>query len=130
VPLFYSQFVPWVFFGSGDRGFSWYADSDRGWGLDKYSSSMNIERNAHPFDVQGNRTIDFHILTHPAKPKPDNYRTIAWNYHGSWMTTGYGKEAVDLSDEYLKAQWHHAAGAPKNIPHEKAIATAAGARPA
>jgi len=132
MPLYYSQFVPWVFFGSGDRGFSWYADNDRGWGLDKYSSSMNLERNAggqvtwrilfvnHPFDVQGSRTIDFHILTHPAKPKPDNYRTIAWNYHGSWMTTGYGIEAVDLSDEYLKGQWHRAASAPRDIPHEQA----------
>lgn len=131
LPMFYSYFVPWMYFGNGDRGFSYFSDSDRGWGLDKDGSAMTLERNAdgqvtwrvifinHSFDVQGSREIDFTILTHPAKPKPANFRDLAWHYTGPTMI-GYQDHPADMSEEALKRDWHRAARAPSNIPWEEA----------
>jgi len=131
LPLYYSCFVPWVTFGSGDRAFSYYSDTDQGWGLDIDGSAMQFERNSeqevtwrvifvnHPFNVQGSRNIDFTILTHPAKPKPENFRRTNWHF-SKCLALGYDSEPVDLTEEYLKRDWHRAAQAPKDMPWEEA----------
>ncbi len=99
--LFYSKFVPWIWFGSADRGWSYYSKNDEGWILDREGSAMQIERNKagdvtwrlvfvnHPAEVKGNRTIEFTFLTHPAKPKPENARLYAWQYNAGeeWMAS-------------------------------------------
>ncbi len=106
--LFYSRFVPWLWFGSADRAFTWYADSDRGWMLDKEGSSMTLERDRagditwrvkfinHPVEVKGKRTIKFSILTHPAKPKPKNFRQLAWFYRGDRWARLYAHTPLDF----------------------------------
>lgn len=87
--LYYSRFLPWLWFGNADRGFSWFSDSDRGWGLDRDNGCMTLERNDrgevtwrvkfvnHPATLEGKRDIAFHVLTHPAKPRPPNSREEA-----------------------------------------------------
>ncbi|MBS3763814.1 MAG: hypothetical protein KGZ25_10990, partial [Planctomycetes bacterium] len=130
--LFYSQFVPFIFFGTGDRGFTWYASSDRYWELDRDGSSMTLSRNArgevtwrvkfvnHTSTIEGHQTLQFHVLTHPAKPKPKNYRKISWLYRGDTWALGYQVEPIELSEEVLKERWRFAASAPKDLPFEKA----------
>jgi hypothetical protein len=130
--LFYGKFIPWIWFGSADRAWSWYCDSDEGWMLDREGSSMSLERDAagavtwrvrfvnHPVEVKGKRTIAFAILAHPAKPKPKNFRAAAWHYlTGAGWATGYQTEEPDLSDEYLLARWRAAASAPANTPDDQ-----------
>ncbi len=130
--LRYGRFVPWFWFGSADRAFTWFADSDAGWILDKEGSTMHLERDKagkitwkvqfvnHPAEVAGKRTIEFTILTHPAKPKPKNFRLDAWHYYAgySWAA-GYAGEPYDIPEATLKAQWRQAACAPKDWPDEK-----------
>ncbi|MDA0840361.1 MAG: hypothetical protein O3B01_27535 [Planctomycetota bacterium] len=129
--LFYSRFVPYFWFGSADRGFSWYSDSDQGWILDDNGSTMSLERNKngevtwrvkfinHKAAVKGRRSISFTVLTHPAKPKPKDFRKLAWHYQGT-VGLGYQVEPIVLTEDYLKERWHFASGAPKELPWEKA----------
>ncbi len=130
--LFYNKFIPWFWFGSADRAWSWYCDSDEGWVLDREGSSMQVERDArgdatwrvrfvnHPAEIRGRRTIAFSILTHPAKPKPANYRQEAWHYLlGAGWATGYQTEDYDLSESYLLQRWRQAASAPKDLPDDQ-----------
>ena len=130
--LFHGKFIPWVWFGSADRAWSWYCDSDEGWVLDREGYSMSMERDAagevtwrvrfvnHPVELKGRRTIAFSVLTHPAKPKPRDFRKAAWHYlAGSGWADGYQKEAPDLSDEYLLQHWRTAASAPKDTPDDQ-----------
>jgi hypothetical protein len=127
--LAYNKFVPWFWFGSADRAWSWYCDSDEGWKLDREGSSMRLERDAqgnvtwrvlfvnHQAQIRGRRTIDFSVLTHPAKPKPDEFRTAAWHYlAGTSWAEGYMTEAYDLPEENLLKRWRTAASAPSDTP--------------
>jgi len=90
--LYYSSFVPWLFFGSRDRGWTWLCDSDQGWGLDRDGSCVTLERNKqgevtmrvrlvnHQTTLSGKRSATFALLTHPSKPKEEHYRRKSW-YH-------------------------------------------------
>ena len=129
--LLASKFVNFMFFGSGDHGFSWLAQTDRGWVLDKTGSSMRLERNDagevswfvtfvnHEANVEGRRNIRFIINPHPMKPKPENYRDWAWFYRGDMWAHGYQTEPVELTDGYLKNMIHHATGAPRDMSYEQ-----------
>ncbi|MDP7133235.1 MAG: hypothetical protein QF437_22255, partial [Planctomycetota bacterium] len=139
MPLFYSRFVPWFWFGSADRGWSYYSSGDEGWILDRDGSAMQIERNEsgdvtwrvvfinHPAEVKGRRTIDFSILTHPAKPKPVNFRRNAWHYCAGEQWASQGRLQLDwgaepdfvpwsYSEENFLKRWRTAANAPADIP--------------
>lgn len=131
--LTYGRFVPWFWFGSGDRGFTFYCDSSEGWMFDAEGSTIQVERDAagkatlrvqfvnHTAEVKGRRTIPFTILTHPAKNKPRNFRANGWYYTlGHSWAAGYWVEPYDLSEETLKEQWRQASGAPADLPYEKA----------
>ena len=131
--LTYGRFVPWFWFGSGDRGFTFYCDSSEGWMFDAEGSTIQIERDAagkatmrvqfvnHTAEVKGRRTIPFTILTHPAKNKPKNFRSNAWYYTlGHSWAAGYWVEPYDLSEEYLKRHWRQASQAPADLPYEQA----------
>ena len=129
--LLYSKFVNFVYFGTGDRGWSWLADNDRGWHLNKNGSSMRLQRNDdgqmswyvtfvnHESNVQGDHTANFIIQPHPMKPKPENYRDWAWFYRGDTYAHGYQTEPVELTDAYLKNMIHHATGAPGDMSYEQ-----------
>lgn len=97
--LYYSHFVPWLRIGSNERAFSWICRNEEGWLLDRDGPAMTLHRDAndqvtwrvkfinHPAEVAGRREIAFSILTHPSKPKPANYRRLAWLYRGDrWST--------------------------------------------
>ena len=141
--LFYSRFVPSFWFGSADRGWSFYCNSDRGWILDRHGSSMQLERNKrgevtwrvafvnHPAEVMGRRVIDFAVLTHPAKPKPENFRQHAWHYTVGRMwalmeihaSANWDDDSELLSymidDGRLLSWWRDAAGAGTQIPDDQ-----------
>ena len=141
--LFYSRFVPSFWFGSADRGWSYYCNSDRGWILDRDGSAMQLERDKagnvtwrvafvnHPAEVKGRRAIDFAILTHPAKPKPENFRRHAWHYTvgRKWAqveiraSANWNASADVLSylvdDDRLRSWWHTAAGASQQVPDDQ-----------
>jgi len=156
--LFYSRFVPWFWFGSADRSWSYYAHNDQGWILDRDGSAMQLERDKagdvtwrvlfvnHPAEVTGRHTIEFSILTHPAKPKPEDFRLYAWQYNAGeeWQAIspkilqrptpdfiGEGskykfrgdlKDAAYLcGDEELKKAWWTASGAPTGIPYTESV---------
>ena len=130
--LHYNRFIPWFWFGSSDRAFSWYCDSDQGWLLDRDGTTMQLVRGSdgavtwrvlfvnHAAAVKGPRRIEFSLLTHPAKPKPANVRSFAWHYFaGQGWATGYGLEPIDLPDEYLVKRWRTAASAPTDTPDDQ-----------
>jgi len=141
--LFYSRFVPSFWFGSADRGWSYYCNSDGGWILDRDGSTMQLERDKagnvtwrvafvnHPAEIKGRRVIDFAILTHPAKPKPENFRKHAWHYTVGKMwaqaeihaTANWNASADVLSylvdDSRLRSWWHTAAGASQQAPDDQ-----------
>lgn len=130
--LFRSHFVPWFWFGNADRAFTYYCDSDRGFMLSKEGSAMQLERDKSgkvtwsvqfintPSQVAGSHAIEFSILTHPAKPKPKDFRTSMWHYYGghSWAA-GYQIEPYDLPEAYLKARVREATAAPKEVSDEQ-----------
>jgi len=131
--LAYGRFVPWFWFGSGDRGFTFWCDSSEGWIMDAEGSTLQLQRDQsgqvtmrvrfvnHAAEVQGRRRIDFTLMTHPAKDKPKNYRAAGWHYTlGPAWCAGYWAEPYDLSEEYLQQHWHTAASAPKDLPYEQA----------
>src|SRR5690606_840149 len=77
--LFYTHFVPWLWFGSGDRAFTWICDSDQAWTINREGSTMKLVRDAQgqtslhvhfvncPNPIEGKKTIEFMLLTHPSK---------------------------------------------------------------
>ena len=129
IELFYSKFVPWFWLGSGDRAFTWMANSDRGWHLDKEGSSMWVERNAegkvtwrvkfinHPTTVEERKSTYFGLLVHPAKPKPEDFRIWQWHLLDNWAT-GYMGEALLLEEEQLKGGWRMNSQAPDHVTFE------------
>ncbi|MBI4311706.1 MAG: hypothetical protein HY681_07980, partial [Chloroflexi bacterium] len=131
--LAYGRFVPWFWFGSGDRGFTFYCDRPEGWILDAEGSTLQVERDKagkvtlrvqfvnHTAEIKEFRTIPFTLLTHPAKDKPKSSRSAAWHYTlGPAWCAGYWVEPYDLPEETLKRQWRQAAQAPEDLPYEKA----------
>jgi len=128
VELFYNNFTPWFRFGSADRSFSYYCDSDRGWILDRRGETISLERDAqgritwrvkfinHRAAVEGRRQIAFSLLTHPAKSKPRNARRIAWFYRGDQWAALYPGEPLEPPPHYFPQTWRFAAGAPKDLP--------------
>ncbi|MEI8354317.1 MAG: glycoside hydrolase domain-containing protein, partial [Lentisphaerota bacterium] len=149
--LFYTKFVPWFWFGSDDRGWSYFAHNDKGWILDRDGSAMQLERDRagdvtwrvafvnHPAEVKGRHTIEFSLLTHPAKPKPENARLYAWQYNAGEeyqqsvvkFFRGYDPHTagnyvgIDApyapSEKELEEAWYTSASVPTtNIPYAKA----------
>ena len=128
--LYYSRFLPWLWFGSADRGFSWFADSDREWMLDREGGTTTLERDSagdvtwrvkfvnHETEVSGKRTITFSILTHPAKPKPENARRIAWLYRGGAWADEFPGGQLYKSDEDLRTKARIVAGRLSGLPRD------------
>jgi hypothetical protein len=85
----------------------------------------------HPVEVKGRRAIDLAILTHPAKPKPENFRQHAWHYTVGKMwaeveihaSANWSASADLLSylidDGRLRSWWQTAAGASQQTPDDQ-----------
>jgi len=128
--LYYSHFIPWFWFGSADRAFSFYCDLEKGWALDRDGPGITLERDKagkvtwrvkfvnHPVTVTGRREVAFSILNHPAKSKPAKFRELAWHYCGSWAN-GYAVEPIEIEEATLRKNWRRNAGAPRDWPEEK-----------
>ena len=89
---------PHLFWGNGDRGFTWLTDSKDGWTVTPVAAAMTLSRDKagnvtwraqivnHPTNLQGEKTVAFSILTHPAtSPAPDRRKVswLAWPKAGS-----------------------------------------------
>jgi len=120
--LYYSHFIPWLWFGSADRAFTWYSDSDENWLIDRDGSTMTLERDQdgnvtwrvkfinHPVEVQGSRQIKFSMLVHPAKRKPENFRWIAWLGRGGAWADEFPGGNLYKSDAALRGKARVVAG--------------------
>ena len=122
--LYYSRMTPFLWFGSGDRAWTYFCDTDRGMVLDRDGSQMSLARNAqgdvtwriklvnHPAKLDRRRAVDFTVLTHPAKPRPANGRRIAWFNQGS---VGDGYMSENLGASFAAYQ----AGTRKALPDDR-----------
>lgn len=82
--------VQHLFFGNGDRGFTWLASGDDGWMIVPAAPSMTLARDKaglvtwraylvnHPVALQTDKTVRFSLLTHPGVPKAAGFRKAAW----------------------------------------------------
>ncbi|MCM8757157.1 MAG: DUF6067 family protein, partial [Candidatus Omnitrophica bacterium] len=86
-----NSFVPIAFVGNYSRGLRWYAEWDRGWVVEDREPLMQLERVKGklflrcrlvntPAVLDRPREIEFVLQAVPMKPKPTNYRRIAWKY--------------------------------------------------
>lgn len=78
-----------LFWGNGDRGFSWLCDA-AGWTVTPVAASVTIARDRAgvatwraflvnlPTELKEDRTVSFTLLTHPATTPAANRRRVAW----------------------------------------------------
>lgn len=79
-----------LFWGSGDRGFTWLSGGPAGWQIDPATATMSLTRDkaglvtwrAHlvnkPGKIEGQRKVSFTLLTHPCRLPAADRRTKAW----------------------------------------------------
>ncbi len=82
--------VQHLFFGNGDRGFTWLTSGEGGWMIVPAAPAMTLTRDKaglvtwraylvnHPVALQADKTVRFSLLTHPAVPKAVGFRKAAW----------------------------------------------------
>ncbi|NQT53182.1 hypothetical protein HQ576_14075 [bacterium] len=81
---------PHLFWGSGDRGFTWLCDRADGWTVTPVAATMTISRDQtgvvtwraqlvnHPTKLKAEKTADFTLLTHPTTSPAADRRKVAW----------------------------------------------------
>jgi hypothetical protein len=91
---------PHLFWGSGDRGFTWLSDSADGWTVTPVAAAVTLSRDKagvvtwrarlvnHPTEIRAAKTVAFTLLTHPATLPGADRRKVAW------LTWPYGAEAL------------------------------------
>ncbi len=111
--LYYSHFVPWLRFGSNERGFSWICRTEKGWHLDRDGSGMTLERDDagrvrwrvlfvnHRTELRDRHEIAFTVLTHPSKPRPPDWRRYAWLARGRTWAAQYMMH-IPVPEDYVK----------------------------
>ncbi|MDA1141679.1 MAG: hypothetical protein O3B01_24210 [Planctomycetota bacterium] len=98
-----------VFFGSGDRGFTFLSDSADGWTVTPVAPVITLSRDKignvtfraqlvnHPTKIAGEKTASFTLLVHPTKsPAADNRKT-------TWLTWPYKKPTP--ADRATEEEW-------------------------
>ncbi len=82
--------VPHMFFGNGDRGWTFLAAGDAGWVVDPAAATMLLIRDKDGLltwkallvnkasKLDGEKTVAFMLLTHPAAARPLGFRKAAW----------------------------------------------------
>ena len=79
------NFVPYVFLTDSERGFSWFADSTRGWVLDPAKPTQELECRGdtvalrihfvtRPGTIEKPTTVEYGWMTTPQKPQPHAWR--------------------------------------------------------
>ena len=83
----HGQFSPQVWLGNEEMGLAWFAESDRGWDLDKEDRALEIIRDKqavtlrvnlidHRVTVKEPLLLTFGFLATPAKPLPDDWQEM------------------------------------------------------
>ncbi|MBI4311707.1 MAG: hypothetical protein HY681_07985, partial [Chloroflexi bacterium] len=79
-----------LFWGNGDRGFTWLSDSADGWTTTPVAATMVLSRDKagivtwrallvnHPTELKAEKTVAFTLLTHPATTPAADRRKVAW----------------------------------------------------
>lgn len=79
-----------VYVGNGDRGFTLLTNGGDGWSIDPAESMVLLERDEQgnytlkvriintPTALKGEKTVQLALLTHPATPRPENFRDRQW----------------------------------------------------
>jgi len=86
------NFVPYVFLTDSDRGFCWFADTDKGWMLDPNAPTQEVVREGEtvtlkvhfvtrPTDLAGPTELTYGWMVTPQKPQPPGWRATHINYH-------------------------------------------------
>ena len=95
-----------LFWGSGDRGFTWLSDDPAGWQIDPAAATMTLTRDKaglvtwraylvnQPGKIEGQRKVSFTLLTHPCRLPAANRRTRAWL---DWPFAGNAGATLPLS---------------------------------
>jgi len=96
-----APFVPYIYVGGPERGIVWFADTDKGWLLDRKKDAAVITRNGDVVTlnvdfVNTTSTIDepleivFGLQATPVKPMPENWRQwgVTKNDPYKWMMFG------------------------------------------
>ena len=95
-----------LFWGSGDRGFTWLTDGPAGWRIAPSAPTMTLSKDdngqvtwkAHvvslPGKPDGRQQLSFTLLTHPAKPASPARRRVAWL---DWPFAGKSAKARPLT---------------------------------
>ena len=104
---------PHLFWGSGDRGFTWLCNDANGWTVTPVAATMTLSRDKagivtwrallvnHPTELKAEQTVAFTLLTHPAtSPAADRRRS-------AWLTWPYA--APVLADRATQQEAHAAA---------------------
>jgi hypothetical protein len=79
------NFVPYVLFTDSERGFCWFADTDKGWLLDPAAATLEMKRQGEqvvfrvnfvtrPGAVEQPTTIKYGWMITPQKPQPKGWR--------------------------------------------------------
>jgi len=79
-----------LFYGSGDRGFTWLCESTDGWTIVPSAPTLTLTRGKggsvawrawlvnHPSELRGDKTVAFELLVHPAVSKDAAHRKFCW----------------------------------------------------
>jgi hypothetical protein len=84
------SFIPYVWLGSADSGFCWFADSDQGWTPNNNVPAIEIRRDkpgqtmmvmnliSAPETISAPRTVTFALQATPVKPMHEKWRMDSW----------------------------------------------------
>ena len=121
LPSLTGNFVPYVFLTDSERGFSWFADNEKGWRLDPALPTQEIQRHdgqvtlrvhfinkAGP--IQQPMTVQYGWMVTPQKPQPARWRSYVIDYAKYYpqSTPVFWNEADwDVSWPYYSSPFPH-----------------------
>jgi hypothetical protein len=101
-----SGVVPHLFWGSGDRGWTWLTEGNNGWMVMPAAPTMTLTRDKtgtvvwrvllvnQPASLKGDKAVEFTLLTHPAIMRAAGFRKSVWL---EWPFSGKAPQTPPLS---------------------------------
>jgi hypothetical protein len=101
-----SGVIPHLFWGSGDRGWTWLTEGENGWMVVPAAPTMTLTRDKtgaviwrvllvnQPANLKGERTVVFTLLTHPSVSRAVGFRKSIWL---DWPFSGKAPQIPPLS---------------------------------
>jgi len=95
-----------LFWGNGDRGFTWLCDRPAGWTVTPVAPTIVLSRDEagmvtwramvanHPAELKGEKTVVFTLLTHPAVAPKADQRAVEWL---AWPNDGKAAKTPPLT---------------------------------